>query len=1168
MANKHLQHVKSNVVNNGSPKLPTIDQILLGEIGINYADGYERMSIKNDHNEIVEFVSKEYVDTSLSTKANSNDVYTKTETNNIIFGQNTVPSGEGEATNVQELINKTVYGTTTPSPTQTSASVVTTENLSTTLSGYATTNAIADFFDGAEYTNGTGEFSGKKVIAFKHGSTVKVQVDATDFIKDGMLSNAEIKNVTISGQSVKCLVLTFNTDADKNDINIPISQIFDANSYVAKSEVDSIVATSIENAVTSENPSQSQTALNKAISDAVAKAIADALKEGATNTTVVEQINNTITKYTYTPSGGSAISLTDVMENSHTHSNMSVLEGITQEKVNSWDNASAGGVTNVAYDGTNKKITKTVGGTTTDVVTISTLKTDFNLTKSDVSLDNVTNDAQVKRTEMGSANGVATLDSTGKVPSSQLPSYVDDVIEGYYYNSKFYKEAEHTTLITGESDKIYVDLSTDTTYRCSNVTNQTYTQIKGDLALGETETTAYRGDRGKIAYDHSQAAHAPANATVTSASTINGNIKIDDVETTVYTHPAFTAQTAAAKKVGMNDQGHVVLGDSLTATDVGLGNVGNFKAVSTEANQGLTNDEKTAARNNIGAGTSSLTIGTTSTTAAAGNHTHGNIGNDGTLTDTAADAAGNDYVVIRDASDNKIQTSTIKGTDVKDAVDKKHSHSNQSILDGITQEKVTAWDNASSGGVTNVAYDTTNKKITKTVGNATSDVVTVDTLKTDLNLSKSDVGLDNVGNFKAVSTEANQGLSTTEQENARANIGAGTSSFTGSYDDLTNKPTIPTVNDAKFSIKGDGTEVASTTANASTASSVDIVAGSNVTVTPDATNNKITIAATDTTYTFDGTYDASTNKAATVSTVTNAINALDGGTIGTGGNGKTITSLSQTNGNVSATFDNISITKSQVSDFPSLATVATSGSYDDLENKPSIPSAANDGTFSVKTKVGSNNAVTAADFTANQSSADDITFIQGSNVTLTTDTANRTITIDATDTTYESKSATSGGTDLSLVTTGEKYTWDNKSNLVIGTTTGTAFDGADGATAKSETDFLTGVNALTYDGTVLSGGIPADKRTLVLTVTSTQALQLETNFQGLSLGRELHIIVVASGAAATINIPHDGSTWFNTNDMDQNKQCQVASGKIGEINIINGGTAANTPKYYIRYVGA
>lgn len=60
---------------------------------------------------------------------------------------------------------------------------------------------------------------------------------------------------------------------------------------------------------------------------------------------------------------------------------------------------------------------------------------------------------------------------------------------------------------------------------------------------------------------------------------------------------------------------------------------------------------------------------------ASSTHTHGNIANGGTLTDTAAAAAGNDYVVIRDADNAKIQTSTIKGTDVADAVSKKHSHS-------------------------------------------------------------------------------------------------------------------------------------------------------------------------------------------------------------------------------------------------------------------------------------------------------------------------------------------------------------------------------------------------------------------------------------------------------------------------------------------------------------
>lgn len=98
------------------------------------------------------------------------------------------------------------------------------------------------------------------------------------------------------------------------------------------------------------------------------------------------------------------------------------------------------------------------------------------------------------------ANGIASLDENGKVPSAQLPSYVDDVIEGYLSEGKFYKEGAHTTEITGESGKIYVDLTTSKTYRWSGTA---YAVISETIALGETSSTAYRGDRGKTAYDHS-----------------------------------------------------------------------------------------------------------------------------------------------------------------------------------------------------------------------------------------------------------------------------------------------------------------------------------------------------------------------------------------------------------------------------------------------------------------------------------------------------------------------------------------------------------------------------------------------------------------------------------------------------------------------------------------
>lgn len=129
------------------------------------------------------------------------------------------------------------------------------------------------------------------------------------------------------------------------------------------------------------------------------------------------------------------------------------------------------------------------------------LSADVTLTAADV-------DA-IPTSSKGSPNGIAELDSTGKVPAAQLPSFVDDVIEGYLSGEKFYKESAHTTEITAESGKIYVDLTSNKTYRWSGTT---YAVISDTIALGETSTTAYRGDRGKTAYDHSQSVHAPSNA--------------------------------------------------------------------------------------------------------------------------------------------------------------------------------------------------------------------------------------------------------------------------------------------------------------------------------------------------------------------------------------------------------------------------------------------------------------------------------------------------------------------------------------------------------------------------------------------------------------------------------------------------------------------------------
>lgn len=89
----------------------------------------------------------------------------------------------------------------------------------------------------------------------------------------------------------------------------------------------------------------------------------------------------------------------------------------------------------------------------------------------------------------GAPNGLASLNESGIIPSAQLPSYVDDVIEvGTFSNLPG----------TGESGKIYIVQDTNLTYRWSGTA---YVEISKSLALGETSSTAYPGNKGKATTD-------------------------------------------------------------------------------------------------------------------------------------------------------------------------------------------------------------------------------------------------------------------------------------------------------------------------------------------------------------------------------------------------------------------------------------------------------------------------------------------------------------------------------------------------------------------------------------------------------------------------------------------------------------------------------------------
>lgn len=119
----------------------------------------------------------------------------------------------------------------------------------------------------------------------------------------------------------------------------------------------------------------------------------------------------------------------------------------------------------------------------------------------------------------------ADLGENGKIPENQLPDldvYKDVLMYG----------ARGNFPVTGNDRKLYVDKATGRIYRW---TGSGYTEVSNALDLGETSGTAYRGDRGKIAYDHSQSPHAPADALSRAESYSREQVesKISASETTI-----------------------------------------------------------------------------------------------------------------------------------------------------------------------------------------------------------------------------------------------------------------------------------------------------------------------------------------------------------------------------------------------------------------------------------------------------------------------------------------------------------------------------------------------------------------------------------------------------------------------------------------------------------
>ncbi len=233
--------LRSNDVTNNEAKLPSSNQIDLGELAINYADGHETIAILNDNDEVVPFSSdeqvKEWISNAITGATETDPIFTASPAHDIT-AQN-ISNWNSKQDAIDDLANiraSAITGAGKISNVQSDWNATTGDAV---ILNKPTIPSVDNYFDGAEYV------STAKTIIFKHGTTTKATIDATDFIKDGMVDTVSISNSN--------LVITFNTDAGKEDIEIPLASIFNPNNYYTKNESDAkfTTSTSVEEQITS-----------------------------------------------------------------------------------------------------------------------------------------------------------------------------------------------------------------------------------------------------------------------------------------------------------------------------------------------------------------------------------------------------------------------------------------------------------------------------------------------------------------------------------------------------------------------------------------------------------------------------------------------------------------------------------------------------------------------------------------------------------------------------------------------------------------------------------------------------------------------------------------------------------------------------------------------------
>ena len=760
-----------------------------------------------------------------------------------------------------------------------------------------------------------------KTIDLKNAAgTVVSTVDATAFIKDGMVSNVEVKNVASSGT---CLVITFNTDAGKDAINIPISQIFDASNYYTKADLTgsstTVVVAKASSATTA--ASAGSVALSNVSGADDLKAIealtgtSGLLKKTAANTWALDTTSYSSATQVSTALGNKVdkVSGKGLSTNDYTTDEKNKLSGIAagaEVNQNAFSNIKVGsttvaadsktdtleisgsGIINITADATNDKITISASNAVTSVAGKTGAVT---LAKSDVGLGNVDNTADANKT-VKAATSAQTADTAKAVALSGVTN-ADDLkaIEALSGTSGLLKKTAANSW------------SLDTTSYSS--ATQVNTALAGKSNTGHTHDDRYytESELTDLSTTVVVAKAASATTAASAGSVAWGNVtgKPDSYTPSAHNQASNTitamtgyAKASTAAAIASGDTLNAAIGKLEKALD-GKQPSGSYvttgRKVSTAS--GLTGGGDLSANRTIGL----ATVGTAGTYYRVVVDEYGRV-TSGNTTDANTNYYTTGLTVSTAETSNTItvkgNNSAVSGTAVLNSATTSAaglmSKADKSKLDGVSagaEVNQNAWSkikiNAES---TTIDANTSTDTLTVSAG-------TFVTLTSDATNDKFTIGV-STGTSSSTLARGDHKHDSTYQ--AKGSYLSATTKYAGSSE-----------------TGGAATSANKLNTNAGNTTTPVYFSGGVPTALSYTIAKSVPSDAkfTDTTYTFDGTYNASTNKAATVSTVTNAIGALDASLTGSAGAGKTLTAFSQTDGKVTATFGNISITKSQVSDF-------------------------------------------------------------------------------------------------------------------------------------------------------------------------------------------------------------------------------------------------------------